>query len=172
MEVGLATEVPLCKYDPETQILMTPQDAIQDGILSNVQPLPFFQDILTEKQAANATKKGKKKEHTALDMCFQLGSAHSVQTVCGANDGKYTTVTTPGIDLGLATQASTAKPSNADQPVIKIASTDDDASSSEGSEGERKSLSSSDVSFAMVSLAEWFNGCLEFPRYCVETLIE
>jgi hypothetical protein len=64
--------------------------------------------------ATEAPKKGKKKGHTAPKMCFQLGSAHSVQTVHGTNDGKYTNVTEPGIDLGLPTQASAAKLSNAD----------------------------------------------------------
>ena len=64
--------------------------------------------------------------------------------VHGANDGKYTNVTKPGIDLGLATQSSAAKPSNANQPVIEIASSQDDASSSEGSEDESNSTSSSD----------------------------
>jgi hypothetical protein len=77
-------------------------------------------------------------------MCFQIGSARSVQTVHGANDGKYSKKTEPGVDLSSATQASAAKPSNANQPVIKIASTDDDASSSEGSEEGSNSLSSSD----------------------------
>jgi hypothetical protein len=72
-------------------------------------------------------------------MCFHIGSARSVQTVHGANDGKYSKVTEPGVDLSSATQASTAKPSNADQLVIKVASTDEDASSSEGSEEGRTS---------------------------------
>jgi hypothetical protein len=67
-------------------------------------------------------------------MCFQLGSADSVQHVNGAKDEKYSNVTKPGINLGSATQASAAKLLNANQRVVKIASTDDDASSSEGSE--------------------------------------
>jgi hypothetical protein len=131
-------------YDSETQILMTPRDAVQDHILSNVCSLPFFQDNLAKKLAVDATRKGKKKEHTTPKMCFQLGSACSVQIVHGTNDGKDTTVTEPGNDLGSATQTSTAKPPNANQPAIKIASTDNDASSSEGSEGGSNSLSSSD----------------------------
>jgi hypothetical protein len=97
MDAGLATEAPRCKYDEETQILTTPRDAQQDSILSNVRSLPFFQDIDAIKQAAGANKKGKKKEHTAPEMCFQIGSARSVQTVHGANDGKYTNVTKPGV---------------------------------------------------------------------------
>jgi hypothetical protein len=77
-------------------------------------------------------------------MCFQLGSAHSVQTVHGANDEKYTNLAKPGIILGLVTQATAAKPSNANQLVIKIASSEDVASSSEGSEEGSNSTSSSD----------------------------
>ncbi len=80
------TEVPLCTYDPQMQILMTPRDVVQDGILSDVRSLPFFQDILANKQVADDNKKEKKKEHTTPKMCFQIGSACSVQTVHGAND--------------------------------------------------------------------------------------
>jgi hypothetical protein len=127
-----------------TKVLTTPQDAMQDGNLTDVCSPPFFQDVLANKQMADATKKGKKKGHTAPKMCFQLGSARSVQMVHGANDGKYTNVTKPGIDLGSATQAYAAKPSNANQLVIKIASSEDDASSSEGSEEGSDSTSSSD----------------------------
>ncbi len=53
-------------------------------------------------------------------------------------------VTEPGINLGLATQATAVKPLNADQLVIEIASSEDDASSSEGSEEGSNSTSSSD----------------------------
>ncbi len=77
-------------------------------------------------------------------MCFQLGSACSVQTVHGVNDGNYSKVTEPGVDLSSTTQAHAAKPSNANQPVIEIATTDDDASSSEESEEGSDSWSSSD----------------------------
>jgi hypothetical protein len=107
-------------------------------------PPPLFQDVFANKQTANSTKKVKKKGHTAPEMCFQLDRARSVQTVHGANDGKYMNTTKPGIDLGLATQASTAEPSNANQLVIKIASSEDDTSSSEGSEEVSNSTSSSD----------------------------
>ncbi len=79
--------------------------------------------------------KGKKKEHTAPKMCFQIGSAGCVQTVHGANDGKYTNVTEPGVKQGTGTQVSAATKSNAEQPAVEIDSPDDDASSSEGSEG-------------------------------------
>jgi hypothetical protein len=72
MEAGLTTEVPLCTYDPKTQILTTPQDVAQDGVLSDVHSLPFFQDVLANKQAADDNKKGKKKEHTALEMCVGM----------------------------------------------------------------------------------------------------
>jgi hypothetical protein len=153
MEAGLA-EAPLCAYDPETKVLTTPQDAMQDCILSDVPSIPFFQDVLADKLMANATKKGKKKGHTTPKMCFQLGSACSVQTVHGANDGKYTNVTEPGLNLGSATQASPANPLNADQPVIKIVSSEDDASSSERSEEGSNSASSSENLSALSSSEE------------------
>jgi hypothetical protein len=127
---------------------------MQDGILSNVCSLPFFQDVLANKQMADAIKKGKKKGHTAPKMCFQLGSVRSVQTVHGANDGKYTNVTEPGVNLGLATQASAAKPSNANKPVIEIASSEDDTSSSEGSEEGSNSTLFSDNLSALSSCEE------------------
>jgi hypothetical protein len=128
-------EAPRCEYDKETQILTTPSNAQQESILSNVHSLPFFQDIDAIKQAAGANKKGKKKEHTAPKVCFQIGSASSVQTVHGANDGKYTNVTKPGVELGAGTQASAATKSNAEQPAVEIDSPNDDTSSSEGSKG-------------------------------------
>jgi hypothetical protein len=114
---------------------------------------PLFQDVLANKQMADDNKKGKKKKHSAPEMCFQIGSACSVQTVHGMNDGKYSKVTEPGLDLSSATQASAAKPSNANQLVIEVASTDDDASSSEGSEEGSNSLSSSDNT-SMLSSSE------------------
>jgi hypothetical protein len=89
MDTGLATEAPLCTYNEEMKILTTPRDAQQESILCNVCSLPFFQDIHAIKQVADANKKGRKKEHTAPKMCFQIGSARSVQTVHGANNGKY-----------------------------------------------------------------------------------
>jgi hypothetical protein len=92
MEAGLTTEASLCMYDPKTQILTTPRDVAQDGVLSDLRSLPFFQDVLANKQEANANKKGKKKGHTAPKICFQLGSARSIQTVHGANDGNYSKV--------------------------------------------------------------------------------
>jgi hypothetical protein len=132
IDVGLATESPLCTYNEETKILTTPCDAQQESILSDVFSLPFFKDIHAIKKVADANKKGRKKEHTTPEMCFQIGSACSVQTVHGTNDGKYSKVTKPGIKLATGTQASAAN-LNAKQPVIKIAS-ENDASSSEGSE--------------------------------------
>ncbi len=119
MDSGLATEAPLCTYDEETRILTTPRDAQQESILSDDCSLPFFQAIHAIKQAADANKKGRKKEHTAPKMCFQIGSARSVQTVHGANDGKYSKVTKPGIELGTGTQASAAN-LNAKKPVIEM----------------------------------------------------
>ncbi len=130
MDAGLAIEAPKCAYDAVTQILTTPRDAQQKSVLSDVHSLPFFQDIDAIKWAASGGKKGKK-EHTAPEMCFQLGSACSVQTVHGANDGKYTKVAKPGIDLGLGNKASKANNLNAKQPAIEIDSNDEDASSDE-----------------------------------------
>jgi hypothetical protein len=144
MDAGLATEAHRCKYDKEMQILTTPRDAQQESILSDVRSSPFFQDIDAIKQAAGDNKKGKKKEHTAPEMCFQIGSARSVQTVHGANNGKYTNVTKPGVELGAGTQASAATKLNAKLPAVKIDSPDDDTSSSEGSEGGSDYMSSSD----------------------------
>jgi hypothetical protein len=117
--------------------------------------LPFFQDIDAIKHAAGANKKGKKKEQTAPKMCFQIGSTRSVQTVHGANNGKYTKVTEPGVELGAGTQASAATTLNAEQPVVKIASSyDDDTSSSEESEEGSDKLSSSDEMSASASSDE------------------
>ena len=112
-------------------------------MLSDVRSLPFFQDVLAEKLAADASKKNKK-ACTAPEMCFQLGSARSVQTVHGANEGKHNIVPEPGVKLRPGTTASAANPSNAAQPIIKIASSEDDASSNEESEGSDDTLSSSD----------------------------
>jgi hypothetical protein len=85
MDAGLAIKAPKCIYDAIMQILTTPCDAQQESLLSDVRSLPFFQDIDAIKRAASGGKKGKK-EHTAPEMCFQLGSARSVQTVHGANN--------------------------------------------------------------------------------------
>ncbi len=153
MDAGLATEAPKCVYDAIMQILTTPCDAQQESILSNVCSFPFFQDIDAIKWATSGGKKGKK-EHTAPEMCFELGSACSVQTVHGANDGKYTKVAEPGIDLGSGNKASAANNSNAEQPAIKIDSTNDDASSDEKSEEGSDNVSSSDKTSASTSSDE------------------
>jgi hypothetical protein len=153
MEAGLMTEVPLCTYDFNTHTLTAPRDEAQEGVLSDVRSLPFFQDFLTEKLAANASKKNKK-AYTAPKMCFQLGSACSVQTVHGANEGKHNNVPEPGVKLRPGTQASAANPLNADQPVVEIASSKDDASSDEESEGSDDTSSSSDDSSASSSVEE------------------
>jgi hypothetical protein len=135
------------------QILMNPHDAQQESMLSDVCSLPFFQDIDAIKRAASGGKKGKK-EHTAPEMCFQLGSACSVQTVHGANDGKYTKMAKPGVDLGLGNKASAANNSNAEQPATKIDSTNEDASSNEKSEEGSDDVSSSDKTSASTSSDE------------------
>jgi hypothetical protein len=153
MDAGLAPKAPKCNYDTVTQILTTPRDVQQESMLSNVRSLPFFQDINAIKQAASGRKKGKK-EHTAPEMCFQLGSTCSIQTVHGANDGKYTKVAKPGIGLGSGNKASAANNSNAEQPAIKIDSTNDDASSDEESEEGSDDVSSSDKTSASTSSDE------------------
>jgi hypothetical protein len=154
MDAGLATEAPQCAYDADKQVLMTPCNAQQESILSNVRSLPFFQDIDAIRQAEGAKKRGKKKEHTAPKMCFQIGSAHSVQTVHGANNGKYSHITKPGVNLGAGTQASAATTSNAKKPAIKIDSTDDDTSSDEESEEGSDNLSFSNETSASTSSNE------------------
>jgi hypothetical protein len=81
MEAGLASEAPLCTLDPETQILTTPRDAVQDGVLSDVCFLPFFQDILAEKLAADATKKGRRRSILHPKCVFNL-AALAVSRLC------------------------------------------------------------------------------------------
>jgi hypothetical protein len=153
MDAGLTTKAPKCIYNAVTQILTSPRDAQQESVLSDVRSLPFFQDIDAIKQAASGGKKGKK-EHTAPEMCFQLGSARSVQMVHGANDGKYTKVAEPGVDLGSGNKASAANNSNAKQPAIKIDSTNEGASSDEESEEGSDNVSSSDETSASTSSDE------------------
>jgi hypothetical protein len=59
MDAGLTTEAPLCTYDFETNVLTTPRDAEQENVLTDVRSLPFFQDVLAEKLAADGTKRAK-----------------------------------------------------------------------------------------------------------------
>ncbi len=153
MDAGLATKAPKCEYDAATQILTTPRNAQQESMLSNVRSLPFFQNIEAIKWAAGGGKKGKK-EHTAPEMCFQLGSTRSVRTVHGNNAGNYTKVAEPGFDLRLGNKASAANNSNAVQPAIEIDSTNDDATSDEESEEESDEVSSSDKTSASTSSDE------------------
>jgi hypothetical protein len=147
MDAGITTEAPLCSYNFDTRILTTPRDEEQEGVLSDVRSLPFFKDVIAEKLAVDDSKKAKK-AYTAPEMCFQLGSARSVQTVHGANEGKHDNIPEPGVELRPGTTASAAKPSNADQPVVEIASSEDDASSDDESEGSDDTSSSSDDSSA------------------------
>jgi hypothetical protein len=135
-------------------ILTTPHDEAQEGVLSDVWSLPFFKDVLAEKLSANFSKRNKK-AYTAPEMCFQLGSACSVQTVHGANEGKHNNVPKPGAKpCPAGTKAPAANPSNANQPVVEIASSKDDASSTEEREGSDDSSSSSDDSSASPSSVE------------------
>ncbi len=69
----------------------------------------------------------------------------------GESDGKHNNVPEPGVNFGPATKAPAADPSNADQPVVKIASSEDDSSSKIGSEGSSDTLSPSDSSSALSS---------------------
>jgi hypothetical protein len=154
MDAGLATEAPQRAYDADKQVLMTPCDAQQESILSDVHSSPLFQDTDAIFQAEGEKKRGKKKEHTAPKMCFQIGSTRSVQTVHGANNGKYSHITKPGVNLGAGTQASAATTSNAKKLAIKIDSTDDDTSSNEESEEGREDSSSSDKTSASTSSDE------------------
>ena len=87
-------------------------------------------------------------------MCFQLGSARSVQTVHGDKAGNYTKVAEPGFDLGLGNKASAANNWNAVQLAIKIDSTNDDASSDKESEEGSDEVSSSDKTSASTSSDE------------------
>ena len=154
MEAGLTTEAPLCTYNFYTHILTTPRDKAQEGVLSDVRTLPFFQDVLAEKLTADTSKKNKK-AYISPEMCFQLSSALSVQTVHGANEGKLNNVPEPGVELCPGTKASAANPSNANQPVVEIASSKDDASSDKKSEGsDDTSLSSNDSSALSSSVEE------------------
>jgi hypothetical protein len=153
MEAGLTTEAPLCTYNFEKNVLTTPRDAEQENVLTDVRSLPFFHDVLAEKLAADANKRAKK-TYTAPKMCFQLGSARSLQTVHGVNDRKYNNEPEPGVEVRPGSQASAANQSNADQPVIEIASSEDDASSDEESKGCDDNSSSSDESSASSSSVE------------------
>ncbi len=153
MEAGLTTEVPLCTHDFNMHILTTPREEAQDGVLSDVRSLPFFQDVLAEKLAVDASNKNKK-AYTAPKMCFQLGSARSVQTVHGSNKGKHNNVPKPGVEICPGTTASAANLSKVNQPVVEIASSKDDASSDKESEGSDDTASSSEDLFASSSSVE------------------
>jgi hypothetical protein len=90
MDPAVAMEAPLLTWDNKTGILTTLQDNQIDGILSDVCFLPFFQEVLAVTCMAEESKLGRKKEYTAPKMCFKLGGNCSVQTIHGANNGKYT----------------------------------------------------------------------------------
>jgi hypothetical protein len=142
IDPAVAMEAPLCTWDNKTCILTTPQDNQIDEILSDVCSLPFFQDVLVVTRAAEGSKLGRKKEHTVPKMCFKLGDNRSVQTIHGANNGKYAKTTEPGAEPGVGTQASAAEPATANQPVIELDQTNSSSSKDE-SDGERGNESSS-----------------------------
>ncbi len=153
MDPVVVMGAPQCTRDNETGILTTPQDNQVEGILSDVCSLPFFQDILAMTHAAEVSKLGRKKEHTAPEMCFRLGGDCSVQTIHGANDGKYTKTTKPSAEPGFGTKASTATPAIANQPVIELDQTNN-SSSREESDGESGDVSSSGSSSSSTSSGE------------------
>jgi hypothetical protein len=153
MDPVVVMGAPQCTQDNETGILTTPQDNQVEGILSDVRSLPFFQDVLAVTRATEVSKLGRKKEHTAPEMCFRLGGNCSVQTIHGANDRKYTKTTKPGAELGFGTKASAAAPATADQPVIELDQTNG-SSSGEESDGESGDVSSSGSSSLLTSSGE------------------
>jgi hypothetical protein len=153
MDPVVVMGAPQCTWDNETSILTTPQDNQVEGILSDVCSLPFFQDVLAVTCAAEVSKSGRKKEHTAPEMCFGLGGNRSVQTIHGANDRKYTKTTKPGTEPGFGTKASTATPATANQPVIELDQTDGSFYGEE-SDGESGDVSSSGSSSLSTSSGE------------------
>ncbi len=158
MDPAVAMETPLCTWDNETGILTTPKDNQIDGILSDVCSLLFFQDVLAATCAAEGRKSGRKNEHTAPDLCFRLDGNHSVQTIHGANDRKYTTTTKPGALPGIGTQASAAASATANQPVIELNQTNG-STSKEESDGESNDESFSGLSSSSTSSDEDGQAC-------------
>jgi hypothetical protein len=153
MDPAVVMEAPQCTWDNETGILTTPQDNQVEGILSDVCSLPFFQDVLAVTRVAEVSKSGRKKKHTAPEMCFRLGGDCSVQTIHGANDGKYMKTTEPGTEPGFGTKAFADAPATANQPVIELNQTDG-SSSGEESDGESGDVSSSGSSSLLTSSGE------------------
>jgi hypothetical protein len=121
--------------------------------LSDVCSLPFFLDVLAVTRAAEGSKSGRKKEHTAPKMCFKLGSDCSIQTIHGAKNGKYAKTTKPSAEPGVGTQASTAAPATGNQPVIELDQTNSSSSKDE-SDGESGDESSSRSSSSSASSDE------------------
>jgi hypothetical protein len=119
--------------------------------LSDVCSLPFFQDVLAVTCAAKVSKSGRKKDHKAPEMFFKLGGNRSIQTIHGANNGKYAKTTKPGAEPGIGTQASAAAPATANQQVIKLGNTNGSSSKYEcdgESNDESYSESSSTSSYS------------------------
>jgi hypothetical protein len=121
--------------------------------LSDACSLPFFHDILAVTHAAEGSKLGRKKEHTAPKMCFKLGGNRSIQTIHGANNRKHAKSTKPGAELGIGTQASAAAPATANQPVIELDQTSG-STSKDKSDGGSSDESSSRSSFSSTSSDE------------------
>jgi hypothetical protein len=91
-------------------------------------------------------------------MCFRLGGDCSIQTIHGANDGKYTTTTKPGAVPGIGTQASAAASATANQPVIELDQTNS-STFKEESDGESDDESSSRSSSLSTSSDEDSQAC-------------
>ncbi len=103
--------------------------------------------------AAEGSKSGRKKEHTAPKMCFKLGGDCSIQTIHGANDENYAKTIEPGAEPGVGKQASAAAPATADQLVIELDRTNS-SSSKDKSDGERCDESSCRSSSLLTSSDE------------------
>jgi hypothetical protein len=82
-----------------------------------------------------------------------LGGNHSIQTIHGANDGKYAKTIKPGTVPGIGTQASAAAPVTANQTIIKL-DNNDGSSSKEESDGESNDESSLGSSSLLTSSDE------------------
>jgi hypothetical protein len=81
MDAGLATEAPRCKYDKDTQILMTPRDAQQESILSDVRSLPFSRTLMPLNRQQVLIRKGRRRSTLHPKCVFRL-AAPAVCKLC------------------------------------------------------------------------------------------
>ena len=119
-----------CTWDDEKRILTTLADERADAEAGAFAQMSFFQDLLSEKLAADkaSTKPGKKEKYAKAATMFKLDDEKSIKTVHAANEGKY-----PRSERGPDPSATTNK--LAGTPPRK-ASTDDPLSVSSGSDDE------------------------------------